>query len=140
MIDELYSREILRRTTQVQHIGHLEAPQAQTDRVAKLCGSTIHVEISMADGLVTDFAQQVQACALGQAAAAIVSQGIIGANRDEIFAARAALRGVLKGETVVFPPRFADLSILSGVRHYPARHASTLLAIEATADAVSLLK
>lgn len=140
MIDELYSREILRRTTQLQHIGHLEAPHAQADRVAKLCGSTIHVELNMADDSVTGFAQQVQACALGQAAAAIVSQNIIGAQSSEVMMARDALRGLLKGEAVIFPSRFADLSILSGVKDYPARHASTLLAIEAVAEAISSLK
>ena len=67
MIDELYSREILRRTTQLQNVGHLANPQATADRVAKLCGSTIHVELNMDGEVITDFAQQVQACALGQA-------------------------------------------------------------------------
>ena len=32
--------------------------------------------------------------------------------------------------------RFADLAVLTGVREYPSRHASTLLAFEAAAAAV----
>ena len=140
MIDELYSREILRRTTQVEHIGHLVAPQAVADKVARLCGSTIHVEIIMAGDTVSDFAQQVQACALGQAAAAIVSQHIIGATRTEVFAARDAMRAMLKGEAYHFPTRFDDLKILATVRDYPARHASTLLALEATSEAIAALQ
>jgi hypothetical protein len=55
MIDELYSREILRRTTQLQHVGHLANPQAVADKVAKLCGSTIHVELNMDGDVITDF-------------------------------------------------------------------------------------
>ena len=140
MIDELYSREILRRTTQLMHVGHLAAPQATADKVAKLCGSTIHVELNMNEDTVTDFAQQVKACALGQAAAAIVSQHVVGATSAEVFAARDALRGLLKGQDVTFPERFGDLKILASVRDFPARHASTLLALEATSEAISQLQ
>ncbi|HTM80004.1 iron-sulfur cluster assembly scaffold protein [Asticcacaulis sp.] len=140
MIDELYSREILRRTTQLQHVGHLANPQATADKVAKLCGSTIHVELNMDGDVITDFAQQVQACALGQASAAILSQHVVGATAGEVLAARDALRDLLKGETADFPERFTDLQILSSVRDYPARHASTLLAFEAASAAISSLK
>jgi NifU-like protein involved in Fe-S cluster formation len=136
MIDELYSREILRRTTQLQHLGRLEAPQGAADRVAKLCGSTVHIEVRLDGDTVSDFAMEVQACALGQAAAAILSQHVIGASVSNVFAARDALRDLLKGEAVTFPKRFADLTILSGVKDYPARHASTLLALEATCEAI----
>lgn len=136
MIDELYSREILRRTTQLQHIGRLQAPKGAADRVAKLCGSTVHVEVNLDEDKVTDFAMEIQACALGQAAAAILSQHVIDAPVAEVFAARDALRHLLKGEGAVFPDRFADLEILKGVKDYPARHASTLLSLEATCDAI----
>lgn len=140
MIDELYSREILRRTTQLQHVGHLANPQATADKVAKLCGSTIHIELNMDGDVITDFAQQVQACALGQASAAILSQHVVGATADEILTARDALRHLLKGEAADFPERFADLQILASVKDYPARHASTMLALEATSAAISSLK
>ncbi|MDI7773779.1 iron-sulfur cluster assembly scaffold protein [Asticcacaulis sp. EMRT-3] len=137
MIDELYSREILRRTTQLMHVGHLDQPQAQADRVAKLCGSTIHVELNMQGDVVTDFAQQVQACALGQASAAILSQQVVGASVAEIQAGRDALRALLDGQPADLPQRFADLHILESVKDYPARHASTLLAWEATLAAIA---
>ena len=140
MIDELYSREILRRTTQLDHIGHLAEPQGVADRTAKLCGSTIHVEVNMDGDAVSEFAQQVKACALGQAAAAILSQHVVGASAGEIRAARDALRGLLKGEDVTFPGRFGDLQILKSVRDFPARHASTLLALEATCEAIDALQ
>jgi len=140
MIDDLYSREILRRTTQLAHVGHLVDPQAVADKVAKLCGSTIHVELNMDGDVVAEFAQQVQACALGQASAAILSQNVIGATGGEIVAARDALKNLLKGEPADFPNRFSDLQILASVKDFPARHASTLLAFEATTAAISSLK
>jgi len=140
MIDALYSREILRRTTQLQHLGRLADCQGSADRVAKLCGSTIHVDLSLKGETVSDFAMEIEACALGQAAAAILSQAVIGATTAEIRESRDALRRLLKGEDVEFPARFQDLSILSAVRDYPARHASTLLSLEATCDAIDTIE
>ena len=140
MIDELYSREILRRTTQLMHVGRLAAPQASADKTAKLCGSTIHIELAMDGDTVSDFAQEVQACALGQASAAILSQNVVGARADEIFAARDGMRNMLKGEASAFPDRFRDFAILASVKDFPARHASTLLALEATSEAIATLR
>lgn len=140
MIDELYSREILRRATQLMHVGRLDHPQASADRVAKLCGSTIHVELNLTDATISEFAMQVQACALGQAAAAIVSQHIVGAPVAEVVAARDAMRAMLKGDAYAYPERFDDLKILDSVRDYPARHASTLLILEAISEAISQLQ
>jgi NifU-like protein involved in Fe-S cluster formation len=140
MIDALYSREILRRTTQLQHLGRLAHPQASADRVAKLCGSTIHVDLDLDRDRVAGFAMEIEACALGQAAAAILSQAVIGATTAEIREARDALRRMLKGENTEFPVRFQDLSVLSAVRDYPARHASTLLSLEATCDAIDTIE
>lgn len=135
MIDELYSREVLRRTTQLQHVGHLAQFDASADRTAKLCGSTIHVELSLDAETVSDYAHQVEACALGQAAAAILSQSVIGASVGELREARDAMRAMLKGEAFRYPDRFADFAILQSVKDFPARHASTLLALEATVEA-----
>lgn len=136
MIDELYSREILRRTTQLRHVGHLAHPDGQADRVSKLCGSSIHVEVCLDGDRVADFAQAVEACALGQASAAILSQQVVGASEGEIRAGRDALRALLKGEPAEIPERFADLAILELVKDFPARHTSTLLAWEATLAAI----
>ena len=81
---------------------------------------------------------EVKACALGQAAASVMNANAVGATRAEIAEARERLRAMLKdgGE----PPtgRFADLAFLEPVREYRARHASTLLAAEALAEAVEM--
>ncbi|MFT4090036.1 MAG: iron-sulfur cluster assembly scaffold protein [Asticcacaulis sp.] len=137
MIDDLYSREILRRTTQLQHVGHLERFDGSADRTAKLCGSQIHIEVVMDGDVVREFAQVVEACALGQAAAAILSQQVVGATTDEVVQARDAMRAMFRGDDYQFPPRFADFAILQSVKDFPARHASTLLALEATVEAIS---
>lgn len=135
MIDDLYSSRILALAANMPRAGRLAAPQASSEKVAKLCGSRIVVDLVLTDGLVSDFAQEVQACALGQASAAILGANIIGATVGEIRQARDALKSMLKEAGPAPEGRFADLGVLAPVKDYPARHASTLLAFEAALEA-----
>ena len=136
MIDDLYSARILKLAADMPRAGRLAAPDASAERTAKLCGSRILVDVTVDGDRVADFAQEVQACALGQASAAILGANVVGASLTEIERARDALRAMLKSGGPAPEGRFADLAVLAGVREYPARHASTLLAFEAASAAV----
>ena len=135
MIDDLYSTRLLALAANLPRLGTLPAPDARAERTAKLCGSRVAVELTMAGGVVTDFAQEVQACALGQAAAAVLGDAVVGAHVEEIEAARDGLAAMLREGGPPPQGRFAALAALAPVRDYPARHASTLLAFEAAAAA-----
>jgi NifU-like protein involved in Fe-S cluster formation len=137
MIDELYSARILTLAANLPHSGRLPVPEGTGERVAKLCGSKAVVDVTLDDaGRVETFAQDVKACALGQAAAGVLGQAVIGASADELLAARDAMLAMLKsgGEGPI--GRFEGLRTLKQVAGYPARHASTMVAVEATLDAV----
>lgn len=136
MIDDLYSAKILMLVANMPRAGRLPAPDASSEKVAKLCGSRITVDVVVEDGKVVDFAQDVSACALGQAAAAILGQNVVGADLSEIELARDSLVAMLKSNGSPPAGRFAELAVLEPVKDYPARHASTLLAFEATVEAV----
>jgi len=136
MIDDLYSAKILKLVAEIPHAGRLAAPDASSEKVAKLCGSRIIVDVSVKDSVVADFAQEVRACALGQASAAVLGAHVIGASLEEIEMARNALRDMLKADGPPPEGRFAELAVLEAVKDYPARHASTLLAFEAAVEAV----
>lgn len=135
MIDDLYSAKVLALAANTPRIGRLAAPDGTAEKVSKLCGSRVVVDVKVEDGVVTDFAQDIKACALGQAAASVLGEHVVGASVQEIEMARDAFRAMLKtgGE----PPagRFSDLKMLEPVKDYPPRHASTLLAFEATVEA-----
>jgi NifU-like protein involved in Fe-S cluster formation len=135
MIDELYSGKILSLAANLPRAGRLARPDASAEKVAKLCGSRIIVDVVMDGPRVADFAQDVKACALGQAAASVLGANVIGATVEEIETARDAFRAMLKSGGPPPTGRFADLSMLEPVKDYPPRHASTLLAFEATAEA-----
>jgi NifU-like protein involved in Fe-S cluster formation len=137
MIDELYSARILRLAANLPFSGRLAAPEGTAERVAKLCGSRAVVDVVMdPDGRVLAFAQDVKACALGQAAAGVVGEAVTGATFDEILDAREAMSAMLKSGGEGPEGRFEGLRALKQVADYPARHASTMVAIEATLDAV----
>jgi len=138
MIDDLYSARILELAANMPRSGRLAAPEGSAEKISRLCGSRILVDVVMDGDRVADFAQEVKACALGQAAAAVLGANVIGARAGEIEMARDALRAMLK--TGAPPPegRFSDLAVLEPVKDYPPRHASTLLAFEAAAAACSV--
>lgn len=137
MIDELYSARILKLAANLPHSGRLAAPEGTGERVARLCGSKAIVDVTLDDtDHVASFAQDVKACALGQAAAGVLGEVVIGASLDEIVAARDAMSAMLKAGGEGPTGRFEGLRALKQVADYPARHASTMVAIEATLDAV----
>lgn len=135
MIDDLYSAKILKLAANLPRAGRLAAPDASAERVSKLCGSKAVVDVVVRDGVIVDYAQDVKACALGQAVAGIVGEHIIGATVEEVEAARDALKAMLKQGGPAPTGRFADLALMGSVADYPPRHASTLVAIEAAAEA-----
>ncbi|WP_291834613.1 iron-sulfur cluster assembly scaffold protein [Brevundimonas sp.] len=137
MIDELYSTRILTLAANLPHSGRLPAPEGTGERVAKLCGSKAVVDVTLdAEGRIATFAQDVKACALGQAAAGVLGEAVIGATANELSAARDAMLAMLKSGGEGPEGRFEGLRALKQVADYPARHASTMVAIEATLDAV----
>ena len=138
MIDDLYSARILSLAANLPHSGRLAEPQGSAERVAKLCGSKATVDVVLDDqGRIIDFAQTVKACALGQAAAGVVGESILGASAQEIAEARDAMLAMLKSGGEGPEGRFEALRVLKQVADYPARHASTMVALEATRDAVN---
>jgi NifU-like protein involved in Fe-S cluster formation len=84
MIDDVYNAKILGFAGNIGRIGRLEAPDATATAHSKLCGSTVTVDIRMEGDVVTDFAHEVKACALGQASSSIMAQNVVGASADEL--------------------------------------------------------
>jgi NifU-like protein involved in Fe-S cluster formation len=132
---KLYSGRILALAADIPHLGHLSAPGGTAKKRSPLCGSTVSVDVVVKDGKVADFAQEVRACALGQASAAVLGEVVIGRTLPELQAARTALSAMLKDSGPVPPSPFAGYEVLLPARDYKNRHASILLALDATVEA-----
>ena len=136
MIDDLYNSDILTLSAQLED-RRLDGPDGTAREVSKLCGSELEIDINLSqEGQVSDVALRVQACALGQSSAAILQEAIIGATLEEVAEARDALRTMLKEGVPPPTERFAKLALLAGVKDYPARHTSTMLAFVAAVKAI----
>ncbi|GAA5540791.1 MULTISPECIES: iron-sulfur cluster assembly scaffold protein [Brucella] len=136
MIDDIYNKRILEFAGNMERIGRLAEPDAVATMHSKLCGSTVTVYLKMANGVVTDFAHEVKACALGQASSSVMARNIIGATADELKAVRGAMYAMLKENAPAPEGRFEDLKYFEPVREYRARHASTLLTFDAIVDCI----
>jgi len=134
---KLYSQRILALAADMPLTARLDAPQASVKKRAPLCGSTVTVDLDIAEGKISRFGQDVKACALGQASASIMAQNILGRSRAEVEAARDQLLAMLKegGPLPVAP--FEGFEVLEPARDYRNRHASIMLALEATAQAMA---
>lgn len=134
---KLYSQRILALAADMPFADRLEAPQASVKKRAPICGSTVIVDLDLENGKISRFGQDVKACALGQASAAVMAQNIIGRSRAEVETARDQLRAMLKEAGPLPEAPFEGYEVLEPAREYRNRHASIMLALEATAQAMA---
>ena len=133
VIEPLYTRDILRLAASIPG----QRPFAGMGDAAVLrsptCGSRVAMRVSIcADGRVARIEQAVEACAFGQAAAALVGSHAIGMNEAEATTLLAAVTAWLDGA----PPPFADLSTLDPARARRGRHGAILLPFRALVAAI----
>jgi NifU-like protein involved in Fe-S cluster formation len=140
MLDDIYNTRILEFAGNIPRIGRLPDPDASARAHSRLCGSTVTVDVKMADGRVSDFAHDVKACALGQASSSIMARNVVGSTPDELRQLRAAMQKMLKENGSPPEGRWSDLKYLEPVRDYRARHASTMLTFDAVVDAVNQIE
>ena len=133
---KLYSKRILALAASMPLTERLNDPDASARVRSPLCGSTVTVDLAVHRGRITRFGQDVKACALGQAAASVVAQNAIGRTRDDISRARDQLAAMLRDRGAVPQPPFDGLEALLPARDYKNRHASIMLSIEATLQAL----
>jgi NifU-like protein involved in Fe-S cluster formation len=140
MLDDIYNAKILELAGNIPRIGRLAEPDATARAHSRLCGSTVTVDLKMAEGRVSDFAHDVKACALGQASSSIMARHVIGSTPDELRTLRSAMLKMLKEAGSPPDGRWGELKYLEPVRDYKARHASTMLTFDAVVDAVNQIE
>lgn len=136
---KLYSARILELASSIPFAERLSAPDITVTRRSPQCGSTITVDLRVTNGEVSAFGQDVKACALGQAAAALVGANIHGRTLVELETAREGLRAMLADNAAPPTLPFDGFEVLTPAREFKNRHASILLAFDATVDAMTAL-
>ena len=134
---KLYSGRILGLAADIPRIGRLENPTASARRRSPLCGSTVTVDVLVEDGQIVDYAHDVKACALGQAAASVVGGVVIGLTHADVDKGREQLAAMLKADGPAPDAPFEGLEVLEPAKNFKNRHASILLTLDALSDALS---
>ena len=132
----LYSGRILALAAAIPHQGRLAAPQGTARRRSPLCGSSLTADVVLDQGRIAQVAQEVRACALGQASAAIAGAALPGRSRAEVQAARDQLAAMLRDGAAPPLPPFDGYQVLIPARDYKNRHASILLVLDAVIEAM----
>ncbi len=139
-LEDIYSERVLELSANIPRTGRLADPDATASAHSKLCGSRITVGLKMEGGKVTDYAQDVRACLLGQTSAAVMGANIVGSTAGELREVGAQMRRMLKEGGPAPGGRWSYLAILETVRDYKARHASTLLVFDAVEEAIAQIE
>jgi NifU-like protein involved in Fe-S cluster formation len=140
MLNEIYSRRILELAANIPHLGRLPDADASATVRSKLCGSTVTVDVKLDGNVVTAFAQDVKACALGQASSSIVGHHVIGSTAEELRGLREQVTQLLKVGGEAPQGKWEDLKVLEPLRDYKARHASILLTFDAVVEAIKQIE
>jgi NifU-like protein involved in Fe-S cluster formation len=140
MLNDIYNKRIIALAGNIPRLGRLAAPDASATAHSKLCGSTVKIDLAMDGDVVTDFAHDVKACALGQASSSIMAAHVVGSTAQELRELREAVRKMLKDNGPPPSGKWADIALLEPVRDYKARHASTLLTFDAVVDAIGQIE
>jgi NifU-like protein involved in Fe-S cluster formation len=136
MLNDIYSRRILELAADIPHLGRLPDADASATARSKLCGSTVTVDVKLEENVVTAFAHDVKACALGQASSSIMGRHVVGSTVEELRDVREAATRLLKAGGAAPEGKWQDLKVLEPLRDYKARHASILLTFDAVVEAI----
>lgn len=134
---KLYSQKILELAADIPHLERLDAPDASAKKRSPMCGSTVTVDLKLEDGKISAFGQDVKACALGQASAAVLGHTILGRSPEELQQARDQLKAMLREDGPVPDAPFDGYEVLIPAREFQNRHASILLALDASLEALA---
>ena len=139
-IDDIYSTRLFELAGDMPRTLRYAQPDAKASAHSKLCGSTIEVDVCVEGDRIMGYGQTVQACLLGQAAAAIVGREINGTPIAEFHALARQMRAMLKEGGPPPTGKWADLALLQPVKDYKQRHGSVLLVFEAIEKALAQIE
>ncbi len=141
MIDPLYQKEILRLAASAHGAGKLEAPTVSANIRNPLCGDQITVDMTIADGRISEIAHQTRACVLCQASASLMAQTLPGLTAQNCESGLERIRAFLGGDAeAAWPQHFTSYAVFGPVVEHPSRHTCVLLPFEAVMRAFTDLK
>ena len=135
MTAPLYTRDILRLAASLGEAAELDRVDGEAERRSVTCGSRVWVAVTLAKGAVAAVSQRVEACAFGQAAAALMIDSAVGKSSDEVRGALSGIERWLKGDDAAVTA-WPGLGVLDPARARVGRHQAILLPFAALLGAI----
>jgi NifU-like protein involved in Fe-S cluster formation len=134
-IEDIYQEKLLAYAGDIARIERLCDPDASATVMSRSCGSEVTVDLKVREGVITDFGQKVEACALGSASASIFARVVIGKTLAEIRKVRARMLEMLKNGGPTPDGDWAEFALFEPARIFNNRHQSIMLPFNATIQA-----
>ena len=136
----LYTTDILRLAASLPETVELGRVDGSASTRSPTCGSSVRLDVQIGScGRIEALSQQVQACAFGQASAALVAAEAAGRTRAEVQRTLDELSGWLNGSRSD-PPGWPGFDALAPARSRRSRHGAILLPLQALAAAMEQAK
>lgn len=133
---QLYTPAILGLATGLAGYPLAEDLPLRGEARSRACGSTLAIGLALdGAGGIARIGMRAQACAVGQAAAAIFAGGAIGRDAAGLAADEAAIAAWLAGERGM--PDWPGLDAIAAAVDYPGRHGAIRLAWQAALAALT---
>ena len=136
---DLYTNNILELASTIPITTRLKHPDVSVTKRTAICGSSITLDLNIADSKIREVGLDIKACALGQASACIFLTHAVGTNFDTILELRRNLKTFLETGTFLIKYPFARYKYFEPAQKVPYRHDSVLLVLDASIEALRKL-
>ena len=133
---DLYTNNILELASTIPVTTRLKHPDVSVTKRTAICGSSITLDLNVADSTITEVGLDIKACALGQASACIFLTDAVGTDFDTILELRRNLKTFLETGTFLIKSPFARYKYFKPAQKVPYRHDSVLLILDASIEAL----
>ena len=122
-LNELYQQVILDHNKKPRNFKRLENADREQEGYNPLCGDQLTLYLNVEDDVIKDIGFQGQGCAISKASASMMTTAVKGKTKEEAEALFDEFHRMVKGDldTESQPHHLGRLTILAGVREFPAR-------------------
>lgn len=117
---ELYQEVIIEHGSNPRHFCALDNPTCTGHGYNPLCGDQITLDLKIENDLIKEMGFQGQGCAISMASASLMCESLTGKSISDAQNAFELFHGLLTTDAAV-DDRLGKLTVLSGVREFPAR-------------------
>ena len=120
-VNELYQEVILDHNRRPRNFRAIEAPTARQEGYNPLCGDRLTLYVTLDDDVIRDVAFQGSGCAISKASASLMTEALKGKTVEQARELFDQFQAMITSDHAGPTADLGKLSVLAGVREFPAR-------------------